>query len=165
MIYTVLKYMRLVASRTTIIVMLLVPTKKAISQRDDYIVNLNNDTFYGVITFIHGMATRLLTESNDYPIDVKTVDSYFSAGHRLLFRRKILPGKENYYLLLCLDTGRINLYSSDVKAVARTKQVLTYFAEKEKNRLVEVWTNRRLFGDNNIEKKEAMKNLIKDNPA
>lgn len=165
MINGIFKYLGSILSPYSMLLILLICSKNAVAQRNDYIVTLNNDTVYGELTYAYGVATRLITESKNYAIDERTVDSYFSAEHRSLFRRRKLPGKKRYYLLPCLETGYINLYSSYVNSAASTNQILTYFAEKEKGLLVEVWTNRGLFGNNNNKQKEAMRSLIEDNPA
>jgi hypothetical protein len=162
---TLIKYLAPAASGSCLFVMLLFPFKKAVSQRNDYIVTLKNDTVYGVLTYASGRATRLITETKNYPIDVTTVESYFSAEHSSLFRRKKLPGKKKFSLLPCLETGHINLYNNYVNSEANTNIILTYFAEKEKGILVEVWTNRGLFGNSNSSQKEALKILIGDNPV
>ena len=74
-------------------------------------------------------------------------------------------------MLRCLEAGAISLYGTYRSsftgpngAYAGTPTI-TFYAEKENNKLVEVWTNRGVFGNSNKTQREALIAMIEDNPA
>ena len=151
---------------TLAVIIFLSFTVKAHSQWRDFVVTLQNDTLYGELRYRFNMPFALVTGQAEVEINERTISSYFSASHKYLYRRKNLPGKKRFMLLPCLEIGRINLYGTSANpGGVDGKTTVTYYAEKEDNQLVEVWTNKGVFGNSNKGQREALKALIADNPA
>ena len=93
-------------------------TLPARAQWQDYIVTLKNDTIYGDLQFRFSMPSTLETEQDSYPVDIKSVDSWFSASHKTLARRRVLPGKKKYIFLPVLESGAINATTCLVESEA-----------------------------------------------
>jgi hypothetical protein len=135
------------------------------AQWQDYIVTLTNDTIYGDLQFRFSMPSTLETEQDSYPVDIKSVDSWFSASHKTLARRRVLPGKKKYIFLPVLESGAISLYVFTIAGGVNGTATTTYYAQKHDSALVEVWTNRGIFGNDNKTQRQAMEALITDNAA
>jgi hypothetical protein len=135
------------------------------AQWQDYIVTVKNDTVYGDLQFRFSMPSNLETKQGSYPIDIKSVDSWFSASHKTLARRRVLPGKKKYIFLPVLESGAISLYAFTTGGGANGMATISYYAQKHDSALVEVWTNRGFFVNDNKTRRQAMEALIADNPA
>src|SRR5580658_6211339 len=97
--------------RTPLIsILLLIFAIPACAQWQDYIVTLRNDTIYGNLQFRFSIPSMLETEEANYPVDIQSVESWFSASHKTLARRRMLPGKRKYLFLPVLESGAIGLY-------------------------------------------------------
>ena len=107
----------------------------------------------------------LETEQASYPVDLKSVDSWFSASHKTLARRKLLPGKKKYIFLPVLESGAISLYALTVSSGVNGTVTISFYAQKHDSALVEVWTNRGFFGNDNKIQRQKMSSIISDNPA
>jgi hypothetical protein len=135
------------------------------AQWQDYIVTLNNDTVYGDLRFRFSMPYKLETGQTDYPIDIKSIESWFSASHKTLARRRMLPGKNKYIFLPVLETGAITLYVNTSPNGANAPSTVTFYAQKRDSSLVEVWTNRGRFAADNKIGRQVLATLIADNAA
>jgi hypothetical protein len=145
--------------------MIILFTPPTLAQWRDYIVTVKNDTVYGDLQFRISMPSTLETDQGSYPIDIKSVDSWFSASHKTLARRRVLPGKTKYSFLPVLESGAISLYALTTSNGVNGTATISYYAQKHDSALVEVWTNRGFFGNDNKTHRHAMKTLIADNPA
>jgi hypothetical protein len=147
------------------IILLLISTIPARAQWQDYIVTLRNDTIYGNLQFRFSVPSTLETEETNYPVDIRSVESWFSASHKTLARRRMPPGKKKYFFLPVLESGAIGLYIYTIGGGVNGMTTTIYYAQKWDSTLVEVWTNRGLFASNNKTQRQALAALITDNPA
>ncbi|HET6256292.1 MAG TPA: hypothetical protein VFE32_19605 [Puia sp.] len=146
----------------SLFILLTIPVR---AQWYDFIVTLRHDTIYGNLKYRFSMPSTLETEQGSFPIDTKTVESYFSASRKTLARRRMLPGKKKYLFIPVLETGAITLFAFSTNAGVNGSTTTTFYAQKGDNALVEVWTNRGLFGNDNKIQRQAMADLISDNPT
>jgi hypothetical protein len=152
--------------RTPLIsILLLIFAIPACAQWQDYIVTLRNDTIYGNLQFRFSTPWTLETEAAHYPVDIQLVESWFSASHKTLARRRMLPGKRKYLFLPVLESGAIGLYVYTVGGGVNGMTTRIYYAQKGDSAMVEVWTNRGLFASDNKTQRQALAALITDNPA
>jgi hypothetical protein len=152
--------------RTPLIsILLLIFAIPACAQWQDYIVTLRNDTIYGNLQFRFSIPSMLETEEANYPVDIQSVESWFSASHKTLARRRMLPGKRKYLFLPVLESGAIGLYVYTVGGGVNGMTTRIYYAQKGDSAMVEVWTNRGLFASDNKTQRQALAALITDNPA
>ena len=152
--------------RTPLTTMLIfVITFPAWAQWQDYIVTLRNDTIHGNLQFRFNSPSTLLTDETNYTVDIRSVESWFSASHKTLARRRMIPGKKNYLFLPVLETGAICLYVYSIGGGVNGMTTTVFYAQKSDSTLVEVWTNRGLFASDNKTLRQGLATLIADNTA
>jgi hypothetical protein len=125
---------------------------------------MHNDTIYGELQYRLSVPSSLLTEDSSYRVDVRTIDSWFSASHKILERRALIPGKTKYAFLPVLEDGAIVLFVDYATPNVNGKTTVSYYAQKNDNPLVEIWTNRGLARDNRTQR-QVMATLIGDKAA
>lgn len=135
------------------------------AQLRDFIVTLNNDTIYGYLRFRFNGPYKLESENGSYSVDVQSVESWFSASHKALARRRMLPGKDKYLFLQVLESGIITLYVNTIVNGGSAPATYSYYAQKQDSALVQVWTGRRHSVDDNKIGRQVLAMLIADNPT
>lgn len=135
------------------------------AQWQDFIVTLNYDTIYGDLRFRFNVPYTLETGKASYAIDIRSVESWFSASHKTLARRRMLPGKNKYIFLPVLESGAITLYVNTSPNGTNAPSTVTFYAQKWDSTLVEVWTNHSHFAAHNKIGRQILATLIADNPA
>jgi hypothetical protein len=148
-----------------IAILLLTRTIPVSAQWQDYIVTLRNDTIHGNLQFRFNSPSILETEETNYAVDIRSVESWFSASHKTLARRRMLPGKKKYLFLPVLESGAISLYVYSIGGGVNGMTTTIYYAQKWDSALVQVWTNRGLFASDNKTRRQALAALITDDPA
>jgi hypothetical protein len=151
--------------RTTLLgIVLCLCTRTTRAQWRDYIVTMHNDTIYGGLQFRLSAPVSLLTRDSSYRVDIRTIDSWFSANRKILERRILIPGKTKYVFLPVLEDGAITLYVDYASPNVNGKTTICYYAQKGDAPPVEIWTNRGFARDNRTQR-QAMATLIADNPT
>jgi hypothetical protein len=146
-------------------ILIFIITIPVCAQWQDYIVTLRNDTIYGNLQFRFNSPSTLETDEINYAVDIRLVESWFSASHKTLARRRMLPGKKKYVFLPVLESGAISLFVYTIGGGVNGMTTTIFYAQKSDSILVQVWTNRGLFASDNKTLRQALASLIADNAA